>query len=96
MILKEQGILAKHGNNNNNGQSNNTKDKGKNSYWNRNKVVNNGVVYSSKSNDQGVLHFVSANLQGNKPRYQDRPKGERQDFATFGESYDEILTNLIA
>lgn len=35
-VLKEQGILAKHGNNNN-GQSNNNKDKGNNSHWNRNK-----------------------------------------------------------
>lgn len=67
-VLKEQGILAKHGNNNNNGQSNNNKDKGKHSYWNRNKqVVNDGVLDSSKYNDQGVLHLVSANQQGSKP-----------------------------
>ena len=61
-VLKEQRILTKHGNNNNNGQSNNNKDKGKNSYQNINKqVVNDGVVNSSKSNDQGVPHLVSAN-----------------------------------
>ncbi len=59
-------------------------------------MVNDGVVDSSKSNDQGVLHLVSANQQESKPRYQDRPKGERWDFATFGESYDKILTKLIA
>ena len=95
-VLKEQGILAKHGNSNNNGQSNNNKNKGKNSYWNRNKqVVNGGVLDSSKYNDQGVLHLVSANQQGSKPRYQDRPKGERNFFETFGESYEEILENII-
>ena len=77
-ILKEQGILAKHGNSKNNGQSNNNEDKGKNSCWNRNKkVVNDGVVDSSKSNDQFVPHLVSANHQGSKSRYKARPKEGR-------------------
>ena len=75
-VLKEQGILAKQGNNNNNGHNKNNKDKGKKSYWNRKKqVVNDGFVDSSKPIDQVVLLLISANQKGNKPRYQDRPKG---------------------
>ena len=51
-VLKEQGIFAKHGNNNNNGQNNKNKDKWKNTYWNKyKKVVNDEVVDSSKLED---------------------------------------------
>ena len=93
-VLREQGFLTKHANNNNSRQNNNNKDKGKNSYWNRNKqVVNDRVVDSSKPNDQVVLHLASANQQGNEPQYQDRPKWE---LSTFGESYEAILIKLIA
>ena len=43
-VLKEKGILNKNGNNNNN-----FTDKGKNTYWNKNKqVVNDGVLGSLK------------------------------------------------
>ena len=64
-VWKEQEILTKHGNNNNNnsGQNKNNpnKDKGNNSHWNRkNHVVNDGVVDSSKPNDQVVFHLSSA------------------------------------
>ena len=79
-VLKEQGILTKHENNNNNGQNkkNHYKDKGKNSNWNRKKqVVDDRVVDPFKIDDQVVVHLASANQQENKPRYQDRPKRER-------------------
>lgn len=51
---------------------------------------------SSKSNDQGVRQLVSVNQQGSKIRYQDRPKGEKQDFSTSSKFYNDILTKLIA
>ena len=64
-VLKEQGILTKNGNNNTHGHNNNkknAKDKGRNTYWNKNKkVVDDGVVDSSKPKDQVVLHLASAN-----------------------------------
>lgn len=68
-VLREQGILTKNGNNNNNGKkNNNNKDKGKNTYWNKNKkVVNDGVVDSSKPKVQVVLHLASTDQQSNKP-----------------------------
>lgn len=86
-VLREKGILTKNGNNNNNGQNNknNNKDKGKNTYLNKKKqVVNDGVVDSSKRKDQVVLHLASANQQSNKPRYQERPKGEKHNFTQLG------------
>ena len=75
-VLRDQDILTKNGNNNNNGQNkkNNNKDKGKNTYWNKKKqVVNDGVLDSSKPNNQAVLCLASDNQQGYKPRYQDAP-----------------------
>ena len=59
-------------------------------------MVNDGVVDSSKPKDQVVLHLASANQQSNKPRYQDRPKGEKCDFTQLGESYEEIFMKLLA
>ena len=108
-VLKGQGILTKYGrNNNNSGQNNNNpnKDKGKNSHWNRNKqVVNDGVVDSSKPNDQAILHLSSvvqamklnaSHQQENKPRYQGKPKKERRQFSKLGDSYEDVLKTLIA
>ena len=97
-VLREQGILTKNGNNNNNGHNNNNnKDKGKNINWNKNKqVVNDGVVDSSMPKDQAVLHLASANQQSNKPRYQERPKGEKHNFTHLGESYEEIFMKLLS
>ena len=98
-VLKEQGILTKNGNNNTHGQTNNNnnKDKRKNTYQKKNKqVVNDGVVDSSKPQDQVVLHLASANQQHNKPRYQERPKGEKPNFTQLGELYKEIFMKLLA
>ena len=65
----------------------NNKDKGNSKYWNNNKhVVNDGVVDSSQPKDQVFLHLASANQQSNKPRYQERPKGEKHNFTQLGES----------
>ena len=97
-VLREQGILTKNGNNNNNGHNkNNKKDKGKNINWNKNKqVVNDGVVDSPNPKDQVVLHLASANQQSNKPRYQERPKGEKGNFTQLVESYEEVFTKFLA
>ena len=59
-------------------------------------MVNDGVVDSSKPKDQVVLHLASANQQSNKPRYQERPKGEKCNFTQLDESYEEIFMKLLA
>ena len=56
-VLIKKGILTKNGN-----KKNKAKDKGKNTYWNKNKqVVNDGVVYSSKHKVQVVINLACAN-----------------------------------
>ena len=97
-VLREQGIMTKNGKNNKNGQNknNNNKDKGKNTYSNKNKqVVNDGILESSKPKDEVVLYFSRANQQSNKPRYQERPKGEKRNFTQLGDSYEEIFMKLL-
>ena len=59
-------------------------------------MVNDGVVDSSKPKDQYVLHLVSSNQQSNKPRYQERPKGEKHKFTQLGVSYEEIFMKILA
>lgn len=107
-VLKEQGILTRHGNNNNNGQNNNNsnKDKGKNVHWNKNKqVVNDGVLDSPQPKDQGVLHWSSTiqamklnapPQQESRPRYQEKPKKEKFQFSKLGDSYGDVFKILIS